>query len=995
MSGSAATGGKAGSKRRGHHARSTAVVANASGSSQASLLSDCPITTTVKSSSANTNSNPLLQSDVTASDLFSQYTPSQILHNLASIKAQLETYDSELRALINSRYRDVLSIGNTITAMAGSSEQLTRALSDVSRGMKNGLNPKKDEFGCPSRSAGSKELKDPAGHEQEPDARIRHVAALLLIVQEGPEEIWRILDSLTAPVKGKEKNETARTDRAATILTPAKERLRTARKLATAVSLLEAVSLAGSELKQIDVSDDSSHSKASDLFPHLLDSHTGTVASLSAEIKLRLETNISQSSVSLASAASLYQAPFGALRAAFEASFRTNLISMLSLILLSCGYQRDLSAVFFQSRQERLFAHLEQQKIREASDYCNSLLTIISEIFDLALSYSRIFTSSQGKEGSSAICKAVINMQRDTDSTAVQASHQTAQTQWQAHTPLAAIVVLASADRIISDLSPQSSIRRWRPFSRGGGPGGSNDDQKAALQIFMTGTLDSIDKSSNWLRRGEVLGSVTEAGNIRRKVARFFKVLRKILASVDIQSVTEVVDGTLATLEEKINHLLRAQIFAMRRREIERWRQSVIKHLHESLASTAAKQLHAKSAQLTTETIEDVFRMNSRSPRSSAQISLTSSRKALQRMIDGRTSTIQRPLSRLYRGWKALSRDQQSYFASLQIYDLETSRTLETELQEWALVAAEGWSNLLQSVVDEFDQYSHQDTETLALCAFVRAFFTLPKISSLGQEISNAVPAKSKTLTWEERKVEVVKRRAKALSKWKATSVGQAAALFLGMTHSPLSDEARFALQRAHVHEGRRTEGSVTASTYLIRSLCLLQEASDEVIPPLTSPSKTICELGAGDQASTSGHEIGSMGDLLIAFRSEIMILLQRDAFRRDHFALSQDLHILQHLTRKVTGQAAAGEGFAIMQSLLSVPEVEAGTVNLQETLSPYALWLGQLIDVGEDPLVLPHAQDAQLSFRSPVKLGQQVTPSLMKLAPFRDGGRILGVAIQ
>ena len=167
--------------------------------------------------------------------------------------------------------------------------------------------------------------------------------------------------------------------------------------------------------------------------------------------------------------------------------------------------------------------------------------------------------------------------------------------------------------------------------------------------------------------------------------------------------------------------------------------------------------------------------------------------------------------------------------------------------------------------------------------------------------------------------------------------------------------------------EEHSAKAGEAASPRLVRALQMLEKASDEVLPPLVG--------GAQQQ---TGPEVGSIRDLLFDLHTEA----ERASREASSAALASDVGILPHLVRSLGGIADDGQG----------KRIPAADSSFEAALAPHALLLGRLT------VALNASTGSKLGFAAgqagPTQLADEheAPPSLLTLAPFREGGRIAGL---
>lgn len=978
------------------------------------------------------SSNPLLQPGITASDLFAAYTPTQIAGHLASVKSQLQTYDSELRALINSRYEDVLSVGNTITAMTGSSTQLTLALGNVSTGLRQGL--VHDDAKGPGVDAANANAQEQDAEDvlrrREIEDQVKHAAGLLLILQEGPEEIWRMLDSIRTSAKPS-RPEGSNSATSSPLLVALKTGLRTARRLSGAVALYQAVELAGIELSDMKIkSHGAPHNLTGrDLFPHPLSSHTSILGSLKAELKSSIEHNIATSSVSMLSKGPLSAVSRPVLKACFEAAYRIVTISMHSLVLLGCIDRTEASTVFLNGRRARLESWVKQQstspKHHEAA--ANVLEALQSELVETILLYTRIFVPKQ--KTSRSLFEDILTSQtpesqrEDVDQPRQHGQHQVFAS-LVGSTPLTSLNALGSSERILSMLSSQSSLYGWNSPA---------DPAAVATTTLAPGQrlvdwVDSIRAALLTPSQGsrvlaDDLPDIRSASLALQRVTRFSKQCHKFLES--ILEANEFADSNIVEIADTVSNdllvTIRRRAGSLWQQEVVQWRVNVVKELKAVLVEITTSQSR-DSEEGGQDLYNEVFAANRAGSVSDRRgllhqgSSALSSRRQLQDILDGQNTPGAKVLSRMRKDWKLLQSSRTRYFSSWNAdANLKSSSAADEDLRQWTETAESlGWSDLLKSFEGLLHEFPADQPAGRVLSGVIRSFLVLPKYKSLpfealaGREKITSGTGEAADARWNKDRARLAAKRAGALSKWKVNVVGRSVRTFLCISDTNLSKASS-----SHQVDGdhpNATENNVpTAPSHeLIRSLCMLQQASEQVVPLGSAPDE-IDILGrlegdGGLSASTLACETGSLVNLLVAFSSEIILLLERAKPGRSQRDIAFDIDVLEAIVKGSLPEGKAGQSvresleqsFASMRSSLE-GQTKSGSISAEELrrlLSPYTLLLGGLVASSRSTLSLPAVVSPRRPSGPHSVSAHTAAPSLLKLAPYKQGGRIQGIAI-
>lgn len=929
--------------RRRHHTRNTAVVGGSG--TQDSVLSlmgssaDHPATTTtVRSSTANdgtssrTSRNPLLEPNVTASDLFSQYTPNEIANHLAAVKAQLQTYDAELKALINSRYEDVLSVGNTISAMTGSSKQLTSALEEVAQGLRFSK-----EVGAEVQGTASEEEDEEARKEREAREEVRYVAALLLVLQEGPEEIWRILDTVGTFAGGNANQ----------VLPAAKARLRAARQLGTAVSLYEAIRQAGHLLDGMTIQG----RQAKDVFPYPLSTLGSTLSSLVGELKSALEDLLRRTSVIVP--LTMQQASLPMTRAALEASYRTSATCLASLAALRGSSPAEAAGLMLEIERQVLDTNVQAIVTAgaNATDVMNFLLASTTET---SYVYTRAFTAAGAASD---------------DSDAPSSDRSSSLKPVKLMTSLEA---LPSSERIVATLSATTAYQEW----------------PSTLDVLPTeseraGMLSKLSKWRHWIQQDlgaasssskntlESLKTVKSTAHARYSLLSQSRRLLKLVSGSQgaLESVEAIRDEWTATLRSRAEMLWQ--------RDVQQWKEAVVGRLRSSLSAVS---LH-HGAEPESGVLDELFEAelapaserhgNQRNRKHLAGAHhepAAPSSKQLQRLLEGRFPSVQLVLDvELRKGWQKLTRSQARYFAEWVRGEDDDDKATVSERDRWnAIAQSQGWTPLVEALHSMFEEHATDEAQVLMLARIVRNLFASPQNKALSQVFD------------ERQKDSLLAQRSKALQSWRQRVAREAAGRMLP----------------ASVDNDQTHAGQVSAS--LVRAVHSLMEASDQVVPLICSPADhSFCAVDSATTASP--FEIGSLNDLAVATGESLLHLLQQ----REQSAADASLPATLHTDIAALSQIAldnveeSSQRFTGVQDIFSAlqkkvaqmsgekpPATSPESVDIASALAPLALLLGQ-----------GRYLQARRQDEPPSSSTQQSAPSLLKLAG-QGGTRLRGVQV-
>lgn len=892
----------------------------------------------IRPSSKNVNGslNPLLQPDITADDLFVQYTPAEIANHLAAVKVQLQTYDSELRALINSRYQDVLAVGNTISAMRSSSTLLTGALDEVAKGLRRGIADGNEEE---QTTSGAGEDKT---HSTE--SQIRHVAALLLVLHEGPEEIWRILDAAKAASKG--SNGGGEEDAASRVLVEAKSCLRTARRLALASSLFEAVRIAGQELLTMRIPGNDKDVK--DLFPHPVSTHIATLTSLKVELQAAIQNVIGRSDVALTSDKAMTTSRISAatLHAGLEAGFRTTTISLVALVKLQYLAPAEAEAYLLQSRKETL-----KQWVTAAGGNIdpNKILDVAhASIAETCGLYERIFAKKLFNSILEQMAAAQDATQQPPPSSALLPP-----------TPLDSIATLPSAERILSTMLSASPLLSWH--LEVSDPSPSSDPR--AIQSWMDDVTAAL--FDEWVPALiDSFSSIHSVGRAHHRLDSAFKRHAKVHnLSGDESSVLP----TLSKAFESSTARLAARTEALWRQDIQRWRNDALHRVVGALASVETDQremrLHQSGREDEGGLYAELFLVDSlpvqpklatakryqgTAAAASTQGAATS-KAHLQDLLEGKMSQVQSLLAPTIREWVQLARTLERYQNAVANHQGDADEEVQ-ELQTLVFIATSGWTFLLTSLNRLVDERSGQNDQLMLLTRLVRALLFVPRYAKVVEQVggrSEEVRQATDQL--------MEKRREILNGAWKSDVVRKAVSI---LTRERQAGDAGGSSSSGTMRE--------SPSPRLIQALCILEEASDEVLPPLGAVA-----AGRSDERYREADLIRNV--LADIHREAVGALKEQDAHQPT--SLATDLTILEGLVQSLNGV-----------SVNAAPE---------EALDPHALLLGRLA------VALNASNHSKLGFARAANTAAQAVddesdrpPSLLTLTPFREGGRIQSLTI-
>ncbi|CAO1620101.1 unnamed protein product [Jaminaea pallidilutea] len=929
--------------RRRHHTRNAAVGGGSGTQDSVSSLmgssADHPATTTtVRSSTANdgtssrTSRNPLLEPNVTASDLFSQYTPNEIANHLAAVKTQLQTYDAELKALINSRYEDVLSVGNTISAMTGSSEQLKSALEEVAQGLRSSK-----EVGAEVQGTASEEEDEQARKEREAREEVRYVAALLLVLQEGPEEIWRILDTVGTFAEG-DANQ---------VLPAAKGRLRAARQLGTAVSLYEAIRQAGYLLDGMTIQG----RQAKDIFPYPLSTLGSTLSSLVGELKSALEDLLRRTSVIVP--LTMQQASLPMTRAALEASYRTSATCLASLAALRGSSPAEAAGLMLEIERQVLDTNVQAIVAAgaTATDLMNFLLASITET---AYVYTRAFTAAGAASD-------------DPDAPSSERSSSLKMVKL-----MTSIEALPSSERIVATLSATQAFQEW----------------PSRLDVLPTESerADMLSKLSDWRHSiQQDLGATSSSSQstmeplktVKATAQARYSLLSQSRRLLKLVSGSQGALGSVEAIRDEWTATLRSRAEMLWQRDVQQWKEAVVGRLRSSLSAVSLHHGGEPESGMLDELFEAELapaserhgnQRNRKHLAGAHHEPEAPSSKQLQRLLEGRYPSVQLVLDiELRKGWQKLSRSQARYFAEWVRGEDDDDKATVSERDRWnAIAQSQGWTPLVEAVHSMFEEHATDEAQVLLLARIVRNLFASPQNKALSQVFD------------ERQKDSLLAQRSKALQSWRQRVAQEAAGRMLP----------------AAVDNDETHAGQVSAS--LVRAVHGLMETSDQVVPLLCSPADR--SFSTVDSATTaSPFEIGSLNDLAVATGESLLHLLQQRAqssadaslpatLHTDIAALSQiALDDVEESSQRFTGVQDIFS--ALQKKVAQMSDGKPGAtgpegVDVGSALAPVALLLGQ------GRYLQTRRQD-----EPPSSSTQQSAPSLLKLAG-QGGTRLRGVQV-
>ncbi|CAO1626245.1 unnamed protein product [Sympodiomycopsis kandeliae] len=592
---------------RGQHSRSRALASSNSSVTPASpppALSSAspmllPTTTTINASSTNaqgsSSKNPLLQQDVTASDLFTHYSPNEISQHLSNLKVKLSTYDSELKALINNRYEDILSVGNTISSMKGSAVHLTEALQSIGNGMRGQSGQASITLEKAGSSSNGQQMQNQSQEEEmqiQAHKRVKYVAALLLIMQEAPEEIWRLLETSShhqtsiASTSSKHSLED--------LFLQCKANLKSARSLSLAASILYILKHAGKEINLLP-------QDVRALFPHPLSNHNNTVASIDAELKSNLIRLIADSSVALASNHLEPSCSKGTLQPCLEATLRTCILSLSSLIQLGHLSMSEAPSFFLQQRRKVL----EQWSSSGSFGNSNSgrlgshLQVLYQEVAEVLVLYQQMFCVDGGAVQTVMSRFVARETHISADSVADNLDDTTESKVKNLCPPssLAALRSLPSSEHTLCCLADDAGLRKILQDSVQSIQGGINISSDVLQGSYVGPVHKSI--TEQWAPRLlERASKNKDIGRAKRDLYRASKQIGKTLSSAlsrDSQSLTTA-EGCLQTLLDDLQRRLDTHATDNWKQEINEWRSEckmvLLRSLQQSKSSMSNDVFH-------------------------------------------------------------------------------------------------------------------------------------------------------------------------------------------------------------------------------------------------------------------------------------------------------------------------------------------------------------------------------------------------------------------
>lgn len=974
-----------GSSIQGRHARSSVVLSTTSFSSNNDARS--PSTFPISSSSMQPSSNPLLQPDVTPSSLLAQYTPQQLTAHLDALREDLKGYEVEMKRLINSRYGDILSVGGTISAMKGSSVHLHDKLLQVGHGL---MKPS----GASARRLESGNVKSTPGDEEE--ERVRNLAALLTIQQEAPEEIWTTLDSVSTSLH-QLPSSSSNSDRLATLL-------KCARSLSSAISLYDAVRLAGWEIDGMD-----DHERIQKLFPHPLETRSTTLSAIKGEMRLALEQIVELATVGHRKQDST--------PATQEALFRTTALALLGLVRLNILQPSAVGEWYLARRRARLEGTIEslhQSAHERSGEGQRALAKVMRELAETISVHSRLLSFNQGS--SFTLLQSLLRRMMSSDSKEAEPSASSSQSADHAAllppSPLASLSALSNASHVLASLDQNSGLRGWTPFFELSDTAESSKTQSGELSAWVESMLANELKADGGLWARELvleqpaLGTLTAISKARSRLGR----------QIATHQSPQGESGRLTkAVHQHLEELLSGQAVKLATEEIAKWRNEVVKELQ--LLTEAPKHQRGDTG-----LYEDLFFPTS--PAAGASLSRSESSSTLQ----GSTAALTPFTAALRDQWDAYQDVKETYFDyCYEDEEVETPQE-EHERSVWSRVEREGWTRLFEEgekVVAHFAgtpaargrdadaaaTEAGQETDTgravqlVSQAVLQLAHHPLPDFSSPfeSEEDRKQYAGLVKHLR--------VSRDRLLEACWKPHIVAQAGGLLLR------SDDG---------HDGSRASASggtadekVRPSGRLLRALYYLDVEAGKIL--LLSRSKTsqaaATATATQDQpVSVSGAtevEVGSMPDLLASLLIWLRSQSEQDKSLRSRLERG-DVDILAALlrstatatvdvevdaeARNATQEALLATASLRSQLPLSPHEARSSSTrgedssssseaNLLESLAPYALLFGRM-----------RVRSAALPSPAAVQQQQRISASsapapLFEIAPVK--ARIRGVEVR
>lgn len=946
-------------RRRGHHSRSTAVLSSTSSANSQFTTIDTP-TTTINASATSSKgpgapaSNPLLQPDVTPADLFTQYTPPQIEGYLASIKAQLQTYDAELKALINTRYEDILSVGNTISSMRGSSINLSSALTSVGDGLRKGLQAHQDR-GHDDQQEEEDEVRKLQRQEQE---RVRYVAALLLILQEAPEEIWRILD--TAASSHHRQSEAAPSDSAPLeqrVLSHSKLTLRTVRRLALAISLFDAVRITSWELNDMP-----ENVKA--LFTYPISQLTPTLNTVRTELRGSIETALSNSSFTLSSysldpttagqgASKLLKASVSV--PAWEAAFRSSIISLMSLTLLSTLQASKAASHFLELKKARLQQWLRQmvQENADAGVNCQAVHAIfLREIAEVCAIHSRIFAKDDGSQAPlfyRLLSYAMSN--RDGDKGTEGQSPSTPLNTLSTVEPISAVMSLPSGERISAAVPSTSTLRTWKPYCELPEAGAMTADAGLTERIEEMLQLWSSEWSQPCLDQLKTTPSVAKLRKELAKVQRHLDSTATKFFSGPSTSA-DAADGassgllayrkTMATVYAHLQTGLKARGQQLWTKNVVEWRESALEQL-EALLAPVGSSGHSLSVHRAL-FLED-FATSTATSRSASRAgpktnAVRNPATMLSALLEGRRTEDSIFFNDLLSAFVKLQKARRKYFEYMRGNAADGLDDANAESSAWQrLECEEGWQRLAAGVqaavrrsvedmqaaepatigASEGSRFESRDyMRVLALTRILRSILKTPSCRKLIRRSFEDDPAGQSALVRELRET-----RQNALLALTSRVVAEAGRLWLGESGLALLGGASSSEGAAsHFEEDAKLAGLPSAA--LLRALTFLDEQCGQMRPSLVEGPDTSAGPAAHGQDESDGTA-DTMGGLVSS------LLFWAEEHVGNNFASATTEPLRQRFTRDL-------DYLALILSRVNVGDmgkVDACVATLRKKASP------------------------------------------------------------
>lgn len=803
-------------------------------------------------------------------------------------------------------------MGNTISAMQRSSTNLSTALKSVSKAMRGDENEEQDGQSIDGRSTGKrKQLTKEEEDQLQAQKTVNYVASLLLILQEAPDEIWRLLDLASSYQTTSHDDNHSPSDQT---LARSKANLKSARRLSLASSLFILLKTAGQQMQALP-------DQVKSLFPHPLWNHHTVLGSIETELKSSLTDIIALSSVTLSASQLQPEHKTHPVTQAFqpslEASYRASVLALVSLIQLDVVPSSDAPTFFLQQRRRVLEAWADEQckgttsasqAHRGDASLSSILRSCYEEFTEVSILHDRIFSPDEG--GKSTLSN-VLDAFADAETAGTSQHNGISSIQSLVpSTSLATVASLPSSEQVIVSLQEDTPLRQAL--------------RAAAISLQQTGraaaTIELHFENEYcapfrelFLRQWtpavlKAASHSSQVGRARRQIAQAHAASVTLVSRIlHGQQNINAIHDQLAALATDIKLLLDEQATLIFSKRVDQWRLDAVTALQDALRAVAARD-------------DETYNMNA-----FAQLLLPSrsdtqqqfSRKQLDPAMEVRNALQgNHPQSPLYpflqsvsKGWQDLQSSKERYLKYLNNQEEEKDKSSSSTLQRtwkskelqsgWESVFAEIRAMLktamLSSQVAHGQDHYHQRFErVLLLSDAVRTLCTHQQYTNLMRSCVD-----------DEAIVESLQRgilqaRQDALQPWRSYIVDQAEASWIGDT---------------------------TTTTNLVQALAFIDQKSHET-------------NGFGISAASNSQSVqdlldmGSFADLVAA------LVLQVNG--KERLPPSQDLDVLAYILR-ACGKAKSND---LVTSALAIIDQrrpsQLDEAAIAEHLQPYRLFLGQ-----------------------------------------------------